>query len=68
METALDNVTEGLADASELVIDAVLGSEDGMSGGRLRRAIFALLLVGAIFGIVMWRKGQARKASEVTSA
>jgi tRNA-binding protein len=52
METVLDNVTDGLTDAGELVMDAVLGSEDGSGGGRLRRAVFGLLLIGAIIGIV----------------
>ena len=34
METVLDNVTDGLADAGELVMDAVIGTDDGSSGGR----------------------------------
>ena len=68
METVLDNVTDGLADASELVVDAVLGSEDRSGGGRLRRAVFGLLLIGAIVGIVLWRKSQAREASEAVAA
>ena len=68
METVLDNVTDGLADASELVMDAVIGTDDGMSGGRLRRAIFGLLIIGAIVGIVLWRKGQARKDSQAAAS
>ena len=68
METVLDNVTDGLADASELVMDAVIGTDDGVRGGRLRRAIFGLLIIGAIVGIVLWRKGQARKDSEAAAS
>jgi hypothetical protein len=68
METVLDNVTDGLADASELVMDAVIGSDDTVSGGRLRRAVLGLLIIGAIVGIVLWRKGQARRDSQAVAS
>ena len=68
METVLDNVTESLSDAGDLVVDAVLGTDDGMSGGRLRRAVFGLLLLGVIVGFVFWRKGQARRDSQAAAS
>jgi hypothetical protein len=68
METVLDNVTDGLTDAGELVMDAVLGSEDGSGGGRLRRAVFGLLLIGAIIGIVLWRKSQASEDAQAAAS
>lgn len=68
METVLENVTDGLSDASELVMDAVLGSEEGTGGGRLRRAVFGLLLIGAIVGIILWRKSQSRDDSEAAAS
>jgi hypothetical protein len=68
METVLENVTDGLTDAGELVVGAVLGSEDGTGGGRLRRAVFGLLLIGAIVGIILWRKSQARDSQDAASA
>ena len=68
METVLDNVTDGLTDAGELVVDAVLGSDGGSGGGRLRRAVFGLLLIGAIIGIVLWRKSQAREDSQAAAS
>ena len=68
METVLDNVTDGLTDAGELVMDAVLGSDDGSGGGRLRRAVFGLLVIGAIIGIVLWRKSQAREDTQAAAS
>jgi hypothetical protein len=68
METVLDNVTDGLTDAGELVMDAVLGSDDGSGGGRLRRAVLGLLLIGAIIGIVLWRKSQAREDAQAAAS
>ena len=68
METVLDNVTDGLTDAGELVMGAVLGSEDGSGGGRLRRAVFGLLLIGAIIGIVLWRKSQASEDAQAAAS
>jgi hypothetical protein len=68
MESVLENVTDSLSDAGDLVVDAVLGSDEEMSGGRLRRAVFGLLLLGVIVGFVLWRKGQARSDSEATAS
>ena len=68
METALENVTDGLTDAGGLVMDAVLGSEEGTGGGRLLRAVFGLLLIGAIIGIVLWRKSRAREDSQAAAS
>ena len=61
-------MTDGLTDAGELVMDAVLGSEDGSGGGRLRRAVFGLLLIGAIIGIVLWRKSQASEDAQAAAS
>jgi len=68
METVLDNVTDGLTDAGELVMGAVLGSDDESGGGRLRRAVLGLLLIGAIIGIVLWRKSQAREDAQAAAS
>jgi hypothetical protein len=67
MESVLDNVTDSLSDAGDLVMDAVLGDE-GMSGGRLRRAVFGFLLIGVIVGFVFWRKGRARRDSQAAAS
>jgi hypothetical protein len=64
METVLDSATESVTDAGELVLDALLGSEDAAGGGRLRRVVFALLLLGGVIGIVLWRRSQASRGSE----
>ena len=59
--SVLETVTDALSDAGELVIDA-LGSSDApaMGGRKLRRAILVLLVVGAIVGVVLWRRSQSK--------
>ena len=62
-DTVIDTVTDAVADAGELVLDAFGSSDGGMSGRRLRRAILVLLLVGGIIGVALWRRAQTQEAA-----
>jgi hypothetical protein len=68
MAIDLETVTDSVTDAGDLVLDALLGDEDAAGGGRVRRVVFALLILGAILGIVMWRKTHSSDDSGVASA
>jgi hypothetical protein len=67
MESVLDTVTDVLSDASDVVLDAALGS-DGNGGGRAgRRSLLLLLLIGAVIALVVWRRSQASKAEDAAA-
>ena len=68
MDTVIDTVTDALSDASELVLDASFGDDNGSSGGGLRKAVLGLLLIGAVIGIVLWRRSQSGEAEEAVEA
>ena len=67
MDTVIDTVSDALSDASELVLDASFGDDNG-SGGGLRKAVLGLLLIGAVIGIVLWRRSQSGEPEEVAEA
>ena len=63
-----DAVADSIVDAGELVMDATFGSPDsgGMSGRNLRRALLVLLVLGAIIGIVVWKRTQSSAGPEAS--
>jgi hypothetical protein len=66
MESVIDTVTDAIADASDLVFDTLGSAPDVVIGSRRGRgrSLLILLLVGAVIGLVLWRRSQGSKAED----
>jgi hypothetical protein len=62
MESVIDTVTDAIADVSDLVFDTLGSAPDVVIGSRRGRgrSLLILLLLGAVIGLFLWRRSQAR--------
>jgi hypothetical protein len=65
----MESVIDTIADAGDLVLDTLGSAPDVVvSGGRRRgRSLLVLLLIGAVIGIVLWRRSQAAGAEDAAA-
>ena len=66
MESVIDTVTDAIADAGDLVLDSLGSAPDVVLPGRRGRgrSLLVLLLIGAVIGLVLWRRSQASKVED----
>jgi hypothetical protein len=69
MESVIDTVTDAIADAGDLVLDSLGSAPDIVIPGRRGRgrSLLILLLLGAVIGLVLWRRSQASQVEDAAA-